>query len=103
MAKKKKEGGFDFVPSETEEDVTNVLKGKRELGTIVTMLEASGRYCFRLGCDNRGEPRTYRGRVRAAQALLAIDDLLREAKKKKWSDQELLGHAWDAKPQTAPN
>ena len=85
------------------EDETIVYKGRRELGTIVTMLEASGRYCFRLGCDTRDEPRTYRGRVRAARALLVIDDLRREASKRRWDLDELIVRAWDAKPHTAPN
>lgn len=100
MAKKVTEGGFGFL---AEDEATRVFKGRREIGTIVTMLEASGRYCFRLGCDNRDEPRTYRGRVRAAKALLLIDELQKTAKKKKWGLDELIVHAWDAKPQTAPN
>lgn len=98
---KRREGGFDFIAG--DDDETHVFKGKRELGAIVTMLEANGRYCFRLGCDLRDEPRTYRGRVRAARALLAIDDLQREAKKKKWDMAQLIVQAWDNKPHTAPN
>ena len=101
MTKKKKEGGFEFVAG--NEDDTKVYKGRRELGVIVTMLEASGRYCFRLGCDNRDEPRTYRGRVRAAKALKVIDDLKREASKRKWEIDELIVRCWDSKPHTAPN
>lgn len=97
----KKEGGFDFLPGTGDE--TQVMKGKRNLGTIVTMLEANGRYCFRLGCDNRDEPRTYRGRIRAAQALLVIHNLCQQAVKRKWAAEQLIVNAWDNKPQTAPN
>lgn len=96
----KKEGGFEF--QDNGESVA-VYYRRRLIGEIVTMIEASGRYCFRLGCDNRREPRTYRGRVRAARALLVIDTLKRDQEKKGWSVDELIVHAWDAKPHTAPN
>ena len=101
MANNRSEGGYRFILG--EDDETQVFKGKRDLGTIVTMLEASGRYCFRLGCDSRKEPRTYRGKVRAARALEIIDNLRREATKKKWELDELIVNAWDSKPHTAPN
>lgn len=97
---RKQADGFEF---QAEGDETIVLEGKRKLGTIVTMVEASGRYCFRLGCDTREEPRTYRGRVRAAEALRAIDELKRQAKESKLSTDELIVRAWDAKPHTAPS
>lgn len=95
-----KEGGFEF---RTEGDETAVFKAGKRIGTIVTMLEVNGRYCFRLGCDERSEPRTYRGRVRAAQALLVIDKLKKEAKRRKLELDEVIVRAWDAKPHTAPN
>ena len=95
-----KEGGFDFEPREEE---TAVYRGRRCIGTIVTMIETNGRYCFRLGCDRREHPRTYRGRVRAARALQIIDALKREAKKRRMSLDEVIVRAWDDKPQSAPN
>ena len=39
------------------------------IGDILPIQEASGRPGFYLGCDNRREPRLYRGQVRAAEAL----------------------------------
>ena len=72
----------------------------RFLGTIVGMIEASGRPCYRLGLDTRKNPRTYRGRVRAAEVLQIIDSLKRQAEKSGWSTEELIVRAWDAKPST---
>ena len=95
-----KDGGFEFVE---EGDGFVVYLRKQELGRIVTMLEASGRYCFRIGWDTRPSPRTYRGKVRAALALQAIDALKREADAKKLSHEELIIRAWDAKPKSAEN
>lgn len=95
-----KEGGFEFVE---EGDGFVVYQRKQELGRIVTMLEASGRYCFRLGFDTRPNPRTYRGKVLAAKALKIIDSLRREAKSSKLSQEELIIRAWDAKPKSAQN
>ena len=65
------------------------------------MKEQSGRHCFRLSCDSRREPRTYRGRVQAAEALLMIDDLKRAAKKHRWSIDELIIRSWDDKPRAS--
>jgi hypothetical protein len=95
-----KDGGFEFVE---EGDGFLVYHRKQQIGCVVTMLEASGRYCFRLGWDTRPKPRTYRGKVRAAQALKAIDGLKRDAKGKKLSPEELIIRSWDAKPRTAQN
>ena len=92
-----KEGGFSF--HDDPEGAVVTYRG-RTLGTIVTMYEASGRHCFRLGCDNRKEPRTYRGRVKAAQALKVIADLKRQAEKQKWEFEELIVRSWDVKPRS---
>lgn len=98
LIRKLREGGFVFhiYPNETD-----VLMGRRSLGTIVGMKEQSGRHCFRLACDNRRDPRTYRGRVQAAEALLMIDDLKRAAKKQRWSVDELIIRSWDGKPRAS--
>jgi len=93
---KLKEGGFEF--RDEEEGGWSVHYRRREIGNIVGMKEASGRHCFRLGCDSRKEPRTYRGKVKAAQALLSLSDLQRDAKKKKWSMEEVILRAWDCRP-----
>ena len=106
MAKKKKpellrkfrEGGFSF---HVFESMTDVYAGRRRLGAIVGMKEQSGRHCFRLACDRRRDPRTYRGRVQAAEALLLIDDLKRAAKKYRWSVDELIIRSWDGKPRAS--
>ncbi len=87
---------FHVYPAQTE-----VFLGRRCLGTIVGMKEQSGRHCFRLACDSRRQPRTYRGRVQAAQALQMIDDLKREAKRRRWSTEELIIRSWDDKPRAS--
>jgi nitrogenase subunit NifH len=96
-----KEGEFEF--EDVPDKGTSVFYKRRGIGTIVTMVEASGRYCFRLGCDSRKHPRTYRGRIRAAQALKVIDDLKKTAKAERLSVEEVIVRAWDHKPQTAPS
>jgi hypothetical protein len=88
-----------FRFKEAEDQIEVYCRGKK-LGTIVGMLEASGRPCYRLGVDTRREPRTYRGRERAAEVLQVIDSLKRQAEKSKWSFEELIVRAWDAKPST---
>jgi hypothetical protein len=90
-----KEGRFEF--RQTTEDTTVYYRG-RCLGKITSMLEASGRYCFYLECDTRREPRTYRGRDKAAEALLIIDTLKSQAKKERWSMETLIARAWESKP-----
>ena len=92
-----KEGGFIF--HDDPEGAIVTYRG-RKLGKIVTMYEASGRHCFRLGCDTRREPRTYRGRVKAAEALKILDRLARQMKKEDWSVEELVIRSWDVKPRS---
>jgi hypothetical protein len=76
----------------------NVYLRGRYIGDIVPAKESSGRHCFYLGCDDRRVPRTYRGKIKAAEALQVIDRLATEAKKKKWSLQKLIVIAWDERP-----
>ena len=47
----------------------NVYHRSTLIGEILPSKEASGRHCFYLGCDDRRHPRTYRGKVKAAEAL----------------------------------
>jgi hypothetical protein len=98
--KKLREGGFEFHVYAEE---TQVFHGRKNLGTIVGMKESSGRHCFRLGFDKRRQPRTYRGRQQAAEALRLIDRLVREAEKQKLSAQQLIVRSWDAKPHASPS
>lgn len=98
---KYKEGEFEF--EDTDEEGTRVFYRRRPLGSIVSMVEPSGRYCYRLGCDNRRQPRTYRGKVRAARALKIIDVLKQSAQKEKLSLDEVIVRAWDQKPHSAPS
>jgi len=96
--RKLREEGFTFHIYVKQ---TIVFRGRRELGAIIGMKEKSGRHCFRLAADNRNKPRTYRGRVQAAQALLKIDDVVRDAKKHRWSLHEVVIRAWANKPRAS--
>ncbi len=98
LLRKLKEGGYAF---HVYESMTEVFTGRRHIGTIVGMKEQSGRHCFRLACDGRREPRTYRGRIQAAEALALIDELKRAATKQKWSLEELIVRSWDGKPRAS--
>ncbi len=96
--RKLRESGFAFHVFATH---TDVYKGRRCLGSINGMKEHSGRHCFRLAVDSRRHPRTYRGRIQAAQALEMIDNLTQAAKKHRWSDEELIIRSWDEKPRAS--
>jgi len=98
MARKVREGGFLFQIHSTE---TEVFKGSRSLGMIVGMKELSGRHCFRLAFDQRRQPRTYRGRLQAAEALQMIDKLRVQAQRERWSPEELIVRSWDVKPRAS--
>lgn len=98
LIRKLREGKYQFhvYPQRTE-----VFIGRRSIGSIVGMKEQSGRHCFRLACDSRRTPRTYRGRAQAAQALEMIDDLKRLAKQGRWSVEEMIIRSWDEKPRAS--
>lgn len=98
VIRKLREGNYLF---QVYSDKTDVFVGRRLIGTIVGMKEQSGRHCFQLACDSRREPRTYRGRVQAAQALEMIDDLKRQAKQHRWSVDEIIIRSWDEKPRAS--
>jgi hypothetical protein len=78
-----------------------VYLGKKYLGEIMTHHEGNGRHCFRLGCDERNKPRTYRGRLNAALALAQITELATKANRYDWSREKLILEAWDARPLVA--
>jgi hypothetical protein len=71
------------------------------IGQINAIKEGSGRHSFYLACDIRKRPRTYRGMDRAAGALLVIDRLKKDAKKKRWSLDSLIAEAWENKPRAS--
>ncbi len=89
---------YRFDPTETGFAV--YYRGKR-IGDILPAKEASGRHCFYLGFDDRKEPRTYRGKLKAAEALHVIYKLAQEAKKKRWSSEKLLIVSWDERPRAS--
>ena len=89
---------FKFEPTKKGYRVTT--KGKT-LGEILPSKEATGRHCFYLGCDTRNLPRTYRGKIKAAEALEAITKLINDSKKKRWSTEALIINAWDDRPRAS--
>ena len=91
-------GKYKFDPLETGYKVS--LRGK-VLGEILPMKEATGRHCFYLGFDERKKPRTYRGKIKAAEALEAINKLVTDSKKKKWTTEALIVNSWDERPRAS--
>lgn len=91
-------GNYRF--EETDDGFDVYARGKR-IGKIVPAKEASGRHCFYLGCDDRREPRTYRGKQKAAEALHAIFKLKIDSARKKWSPEKLIVMAWDERPRAS--
>ena len=77
-----------------------IARGKT-LGEILPMKEATGRHCFYLGCGKRKTPRTYRGKIKAAEALDTIHKLVGDSKKKRWSTEALIVNAWDERPRAS--
>jgi hypothetical protein len=73
----------------------------RRIGTIRPAKEASGRHCFYLGCDDRKDPRTYRGKNQAAEALQVLNKLATDAQRKRWSLEKLVTVAWDVRPRAS--
>lgn len=98
LIRKLREDAYTFHVYATR---TEVFRRGRPLGAIVGMKEQSGRHCFRLACDSRREPRTYRGRVQAAEALQMIDELKSLAQKQRWPVEELIVRSWDVKPRAS--
>lgn len=85
----------------TTDDGFDVLYRGKRIGAICPAKEVSGRHCFYLACDTRREPRTYRGKIKAAEALQTIHKLVSESKKKRWSAEELIVMAWDERPRAS--
>ena len=73
----------------------------RRLGEILPAKEASGRHCFYLGCDDRDEPRTYRGKQKAAEALQIMSKLATDAQRRHWPLEKLIAIAWDQRPRAS--
>ena len=69
---------FKYEPTEVGYEVTH--RG-RVIGEMETIIEASGRYSFCLvGDPDPDDPRIYRGKHKAAEALLVIDEIKRKHK-----------------------
>ncbi len=90
--------GFRFEPTD---DGFEVFARGKSIGTIIPAKETSGRHCFYLGFDDRKEPRTYRGKQKAAEALQIISQLAAECRKRKWTTEKLLVMAWDERPRAS--
>ncbi len=90
--------GFRFKPTATGFDVS--YRGRR-IGEILPAKEASGRHCFYLGCDDRREPRTYRGKQKAAEALQIVHKLAVDAERKNWDLKKVITVAWDLRPRAS--
>ena len=93
--KKSEAAGFRF---ESVKNGYKVYKRGKFLGEIIPSREPTGRHCFYLGLDRRKTPRTYRGKLKSAEALEAIDKLISDAKSKKWKPEILVVNAWDYRP-----
>jgi len=68
------------------------------LGKIRSTTEPSGRVAFLLSADRRRKPRTYRGRRVAAEAIVALYELTRRARKKRLSPEDIVLAAWSVRP-----
>jgi hypothetical protein len=91
-------GKYRFEPLASGYEV--YYRGRR-LGRILPKKESTGRHCFYLGFDHRRRPRTYRGKLKAAEALHAINRLSEEAKKKRWTIETTIVQAWDERPRAS--
>lgn len=89
-----------FKMSETDGGYRVTYRGTY-LGKILRTKEPTGRHAFYLGWDERKSPRTYRGAVKAAEALLEIERLRAAKQKKKLSDEQLIIAAWDDRPRAS--
>lgn len=73
----------------------------KSIGQIISTKESSGRHCFSLGFDRRKYPRTYRGKVHAAEALHEIYKLAKEFRNRRWSVEQLIVLSWDQRPRAS--
>jgi hypothetical protein len=89
---------FKFKATKSGFDV--YYRGRR-IGSILPAKEASGRHCFYLGFDDRREPRTYRGKQKAAEALQVIHKLSSDARRRKWGLEKVIALAWDQRPRAS--
>ncbi len=92
--------GVPYKFTATDEGFEVTYRGA-VIGSILPAKEASGRHCFYLECDDRRVPRTYRGKIKAAEALHVIYKLCNERSKKHWSPEKLIVMAWDERPRAS--
>ena len=87
---------FEFTELPKGENGYEVKHRGRTLGTIMGILESAGRHSFYLGCDDRENPRIYRGKAKAAEALLQIDEIKQRCKGKPL--EVVVCEAWANRP-----
>ena len=68
------------------------------LGRIRSTTEPSGRVAFLLAEDRRRNPRTYRGRQVAAEAVAALYDLAKAARTQRMQPEQIVLAAWTLRP-----
>ena len=87
---------FEFV-YDGEKSATTVSYRGQVIGAIHGNGD-SGRYCFTLDCDRSRKPQLYRGRLRAAEALLMIHKIVEDWNRRSLSLRELVVNAWRTRP-----
>jgi hypothetical protein len=75
-----------------------VIRRGTVLGKIRSTTERSGRVAFLLSVDRRRKPRTYRGRHLAAQAVAAMYELARRARRGRMTIEQIVLAAWSVRP-----
>ena len=58
----------------------------------------NGRHSFVLDCDVSDNPQVFRSMELAAEALLTVDTLVRQAKRRNWPLDQLVATAWAHRP-----
>lgn len=76
----------------------DVRKGAKSIGEIRSAKEPSGRHSFYIATDTRKKPRLYRGKQMAAEALLVLTDIVKNAKAKRMSPEMVVLTAWSSRP-----
>lgn len=89
------DGAYRFEPTRRGYRVRTV-RGGQDLGEIVRVEENSGRVAYALGFDRRREPRSYRGKRTAAEALQTLADIRQQVKK--IGLEAAIIRAWDSEP-----
>jgi len=92
---------FRFVLLPEERRTIVYYRGNR-IGELESSKEACGRPCFLLDCDPGPVRRQFRGREKAAEALLTIHKILNDWERRQLSLRELIVRAWRTRPAGSP-